>query len=615
MPKTLLPTLFIFLASIVANSSYADSESVKYTINIDQATHHMAKVMATFPAPTGKELTVQLPVWRTGRYAILNMSSGLREFSAKDSKGNRLKWRMTDKSAWTIESNGKPITVSYRMYANELGYRTKHIDDSHAFLDASAVFVYNPQMRNNPITVELKVPRKWRSRSGLISTGKHKFKAANYDQLIDSPIETGVHTFDEFAVEDRDYELLFWGEGNYDREKTIADLKKLDKQMGLVWGDYPYTRYLYMVHATSGARGATEHINSTIIQRARNSFKSRDDYKGFISTAAHELIHTWNVKAYRPAGLVPYDYQKENYTTLLWVAEGTTSYYDGLLPRRADIITQKEFHKDLASSIEFYYNRPGRKVQSVSESSFYGWISANRDFTLNHSVNIYSKGSLVSWLIDFKIRELTNNEKSLDDVHRLLYQRFNAKEKGYTDADLLNIVEEVSGQQLDQFWQDYVWGTKEIDFEKVLDQVGLKLEFPADDKVKIDLGLQIDSSNKVTRVVKDSDAWQAGLTTDDYLVAIDGMRVTKSNMAKILEKLAVGEKVTLHYFRRDALKSTKIKPSKNKYRKLKVVVNKDATDQQRDAYEAWTKFPLSKVKPMGVDDAKDAVSKASAYVQ
>ncbi|NVJ51176.1 MAG: M61 family metallopeptidase [Gammaproteobacteria bacterium] len=571
------------------------SQEVVYRVEIEQPQHHLARIEVAFPAHSEQSLTVSLPVWRTGRYEVLDLSNGMRSFSAKDAKGVELSWQRQDKATWIVQSNGKPVTVSYLIYANEIGNRTRHIDDTHAYLDATATFVYSPSLRDLPVRVKLDVPRKWRSRSGMNSPRKHTFIAANYDILVDSPIETGIHSFHEFSVAERDYELLFWGRGNYDEQAIKTDLAKLDREVEKIWRRFPYSRYVYMIHATSGPRGATEHINSTVIQRQRDKFGAREDYIEFLTTAAHELVHTWNVKAYRPAALVPYRYQAESYTPLLWVAEGSTSYFDTLLVRRAGISTQAEFHKDLAKSIERLLNRPGTEVQSVAEASFYSWIESTNDFTINHGVNIYAKGSMVSWLLDYKIREATDNERSYEDVHRLLFERFNAVDKGFTDADLTAIVNEVTGQDFSDFWRDYVWGVKPLPINDMLSFYGLQVTTKKPQPV-IDLGLTFDDEKSglvVSRVRRGSTAWQAGLTTEDRIVAFDKLRVTKKNIKQRTEALTAGESITVQFFRRDELQEVTLKVTSNAQKELQVIAVEQPSSQQQQHYQSWTGHALT----------------------
>ncbi|MCO7223900.1 M61 family metallopeptidase [Pleionea sp. CnH1-48] len=585
MNKWLIYIALSFLCCI----AYADKPQVHYTITMTQPEHHLAEVKVSFPAYEGDYLDVMLPAWRTGRYEILDLANGIRHFKAT-SKGKALKWKKVNKSQWRVFAQGKPFSIRYQVYANQLGNRTRHIDDTHAFLDASAVFMYSPQFRAAPLEVSLKTPRKWRASSGLKSLSKKRFYAPNYDVLVDSPIEVGINEQHHFSVADRDYELVIWGKGNYDSKKMVEDLKKLDTAAADIWGNnYPFERYVYMVHATSGPRGATEHMNSTIIQKHRDKFHERSDYLDFMMTAAHEFVHTWNVKAYRPAGLVPYDYQAEGYTRLLWMAEGSTSYYHVLLPRRADVMNQKEFLKELAKNIERYKNRPGNDTMSAAEASFDKWIEKGADYTSNFSVNIYSQGSMVSWLLDFEMRKVTNNQKSYDDLHRLLYERFPSTEKGFTPQDVKDLLKEITGHDFSAFWNQYIEGTKDIDIDALLDIAGLELVVEDEAKQKVDAGFSFNKQTmQLTRVKKNSPAWKAGLTAGDILVAMNDMRLTAANTNKKLNELKVGSEVSLTIFRRDELMSVSLEIEKNPYKKLKVKQKSSATEQQKAVYKSWS---------------------------
>ena len=282
-------------------------------------------------------LDVKMPAWRTGRYNILNLANGVSGFTATDAQGRPLQWQKVDKSTWRIQlPQATPVRVRYNLYANELALRTRHIDDSHAYLDASAVFMYADRYRADDVSVALTVPQGWNSVSGMDSTADHRFVAANWDILVDSPIETGINTSRRFNEGGRDYDVVFWGKGNYDANLIAADLKKMVAEADTIWSGYPFQRYVFMIHAVDGpGGGATEHRNPAVIQMPRYAFQPRQRYLGFLSTASHEFVHTWNVKSYRGAGLVPYDYQKENYSDLLWVAEGSTSYFEDHLLLRA----------------------------------------------------------------------------------------------------------------------------------------------------------------------------------------------------------------------------------------------------------------------------------------
>ena len=573
--------------------SHAD---VRVKIDINNAKHHLANVTMSFERSANKITNFNLPTWRTGRYEILNLANGIRDFSVIDGKGNTLEWQKIDKDTWQVSNTkNKKIHISYQIYANQLGKRTRHIDDSHAFLDASTVLMYSDNSRNKKHIINLVVPEKWHSVSGLDSGIKpHQFVANNYDVLVDSPIETGINEHHKFVVDGRDYELVIWGKGNYDSKKMVDDLKSLVAQTKAIWQGVPFSRYVFMVHATSGARGATEHVNSTIIQRSRFKFSSRKDYLGFISTAAHEFIHTWNVKQYRPEGLVPYNYQSENYSNLLWVAEGSTSYLQDQLLLRGDLMSGKEFLENLAKRITGYMRKPGRFSQSVAQASFNKWIDEGGDYGKNHSVNIYSEGYLVSWLLDFNIIETTQLKNTYRDVHNALYQQYRVP-KSYNEGDMLSIIKDITGSDYRQWWQKNVHGFANPDFNQLLAKVGLVMSYgeSADEETeqKVWIGIKTSKDNhgfKITAVEKSSPAWQAGFTIGDIIIAVDGLRLTDKDLNTRLKNFKVTDSIKITFFRRDELMNEVIILGELPKNKLKIEPIKEATKLQKSFFKVWT---------------------------
>lgn len=606
--KIFLMLYVSFYISVVKADVNAD---VIVNISIVNPHHHYASINVTFDNLTTSKANFHLPVWRTGRYEILNLANGIRAFSAVDSEGNQLEWQKIDKDTWQVQNTlNKNVTLSYQVYANQLGKRTRHIDDSHAFLDASSVVLYHDDYRDNKHIINLQVPKGWRSVSGLESEKKsifsnrktHRFIAENYDILVDSPIETGINEHHQFSVDGRDYELVIWGKGNYDSKKMVADLTVLVQQSKHIWQDYPFNRYVFMVHATSGARGATEHLNSTIIQMSRFKFSQRKDYLKFISTAAHEFVHTWNVKQYRPKGLVPYDYQHENYSTLLWLSEGSTSYLQNYLLLRGDLMSSTEFLESLASRITSYLHKPGRKEQTIAQASFNKWLEEGGDYDTNHSVNIYSEGFLLSWLLDFSIMEKTGLEKSYRDVHSMLYQDYKIP-KSFDEKDLLTVLKAVTNEDYQSWWQVNVHGLTEVDFDTLLAKAGLTLSYGNkmdDEKNKIKQvawsGIKtkpVNSGLEITQVEKNSPAWHANLTPEDIIVAINGLRVVDQDLTTRLKTFQPNEKITLTFFRRDELVTNTLTLGEIPKDTLKIVPLTDATHEQKAFFKHWTgiEFP------------------------
>ncbi|HCU66473.1 MAG TPA: peptidase M61 [Rheinheimera sp.] len=565
-----------------------------YQINISQPEHHLAEVQMKFKVTTPGVVELKLPAWRTGKYQILDLANGVRLFQARDQQGQLLKFRKKEKSSWLLELPAAgDIEVSYQIYANQLGERSRHIDETHAYINPSAYLMFSDELRSQPSTVQLQVPANWRSTSGMPrGDNPHQFKAANYDVLSDSPIETGIHQSFSFVVDNRNYEVVFWGEGNYDSKQIVTDLQKLVAQAPSIWQGYPYQNYLFIIHATSGARGATEHLNSTVIQRDRFSFASRKHYLEFLGTAAHELVHTWNVKAYRPAELVPYDYLAPNYTELLWISEGSTSYFQNQLLLRAGLMTPAEFYEDLAKRLEKFARLPGAKVQSVAQSSFDSWISLSGDHADNFSVNIYSEGYLVSWLLDQHLLRHSGLKANYRTLHNELYQRF-GKTTAFTAADVQQIALDLTGKPLTEFWQQQVESPLQLDAAALLADAGL--EYKTADKQQAWLGVTGSFNagvEKLSKVERDGPAWQAGLTSEDEVIAVNRLQL-KSALTDRLKDFKPGEKLTLTLFRQGRLLDKTVTLGALPAEPGKIVPVKKPSRQQKLYHQAWLGVPLT----------------------
>lgn len=591
MKKLLFASLSLFCMFLVS-SARAD---VRYHIKISNAAQHLAQVQIDFPAVNGKTLDVQMPIWRTGRYEVLNLGKNVRLFVATNAQGKILPFTKIDKATWQIKTQpGDAVKVSYEVYANTLAERTLHIDDTHAYLDASGVLMYAAPFKQQAVQVSLETPKTWVSRSGMDKGScDHCFVAKTYDILIDSPIETGEHEFHTFDVAGSTIELAIWGRGNYDGKKMALDLKKVVEGGQKLFGAFPFKRYLFIVHATDGAGGGTEHLNSTVMQKPRWSFAERKGYLSFIRLAAHEFVHTWNVKAYRPKEMVPYEYQRENYSRLLWIAEGNTSYFSELLCLRAGLIKRDEYMEELAKAVLAYQRQPGRFQQTAAESSFEAWTDARGERARNASVNIYSKGELLAMAIDIEIRRQTLGKKGVEDVHRYLYQHHTVDKGGYSEADVRTALKFVSANDWSAWWAQYVDGIAEIPLSDLFKNAGLvfTIESGKDDEQKEEwfTGWSIREGGElaqVSEVERDSPAWNAGVVAGDTLIAANGIRLSSKD---VNERLWSQQQtpIKLALFRRDELREIAITPIRQTKGKAKIKALEKVSEQQKELNASW----------------------------
>ncbi len=321
--------------------------------------------------------------------------------------------------------------------------------------------------------------------------------------------------------------------------------------------------------------------------------EKKKDYQRFLSTSSHEFVHTWNVKSYRPVGIHQYNYTQENYADLLWITEGSTSYFDDILLVRAGLLTAEKYLTKLGEEIHTYLERPGRKVMSANQSSFDTGIASGGDRANNASVSIYSKGSILSLLMDVELLKNTNADNGYAQLHKLLYERFPAPETGFSAEDIQQLMKEISGEDYREFWQKYMVSTSDIDFDKLLLSLGLKFSQPASDK-KIELevwtGIKFSESNNKNQIYlapKNTAAWHAGLASGDYLLAINGIKIESGKFDLLIDKFKDKDEVKVTFFRRNRLKETTMEINTRSKKKPKLVYVKEPSDLQIRMYEKW----------------------------
>lgn len=587
---------------------------VEYTVRLDDPQTQVVRIDARFPGVSGEAFDVHLPVWRPGLYLVLDNAGTVRTLSAANTDGRPLPVRKTRKSSWRIDTSSLPasggdVIVSTEIYANSIANRTRHVDDTHAFLSGSSVFLFSEEHRDSPVAVDMRPPGggaqdpgAWRIASGMATDAHGRLVAANYDILIDSPIEFGLHERVDFEAAGADHAFVVWGRFDGDLDRIARDTASIAEVQAAIFGGLPYEDYVVLTHSAAGLRGGTEHYNSTVLSVDPRVWRDEDRYERFLSLVAHEIFHTWNIKRFRPAELDRYEYLEETYTQLLWIVEGTTSYYDDLTLPRAGLVSADRYLEILGDAIDAYRRTPGRLVQPLSASSFDAWIKLfhrGADRTpdrANSEISFYLKGALVSFVLDMAIRKDTANAASLDDVMRLLYERFPLGGGGYTTEDLRTIVRELApGVDLDAFFEDWVDGLEEVDFESAVTVAGLELIPPDDgDDTEAYFGLSVEAGGVVRSASSDGPAYHAGVTAGDEIVAVNGLRVgggSTGSFSDILETIEPGQTVSLTVFRRDVLRSVEMTAAERPAGEWTIRRSPDASPEARAIYASWIGAP------------------------
>ncbi|MCE9666769.1 PDZ domain-containing protein [Myxococcus stipitatus] len=583
------------------------SHTVRYRVSMPRPHTHLVEVEATFPGGPAT-LDVRMPVWTPGSYLVREFARHVQDVTARAEDGTPLPARRVDKRTWRVDAGGAAVTLAYRVYANELTVRTSHLDGTHAYLNGASVFLYTEETRGLEHHVTVEEPPGWRT-SCALERRDGAFVAADYDTLVDSPFEVGPHRPLTFIAAGVPHEVVVWGDTLADPERLCGALQRICEAQARVFGGLPMPRYLFLLYLTDKGRGGLEHQASTALLFPRTAVASGRGWEDLLTLAAHEYFHLWMVKRVKPRALVPFDYSQENYTTLLWAFEGTTGYYDNLFVRRAGLMSAQRYLTRLGETLTALHSTPGRRVQTLLESSLLSWVKHYRpdEHSPNSAISYYIKGEVTSALLDLEIRRATGDARGLDDVLRLLWER-HGDGSGVPEDGVEAAASEVAGKDLAPFFDRALRTTQELDYS-VFAHVGLEACFrprespgdkggtppprgkAADAKPRGWMGLTLKGNATVATVLDGSPAQEAGLYAEDEVVALDGWKVDGSSLLARCEEKWPGEVARVTLFRRDRLLEVPVTLGAKPAEAVWLARVDNPTDAQKAAYQAWLGAP------------------------
>jgi len=516
-------------------SNAAANTQITYTVNFPEAQAHYADIEMRITGLNQNTLDLKMPVWTPGSYLVREFSKNIETLSAA-ANGKPLTSKKIRKNIWQLNTTGiSEVVVKYRVYAFEISVRTSFIDASHAFLSSPDMFLYPANMLHEPSTIHIIPYKGWTT----VSTSLEKVNgdsfirySPDYDILFDSPIEIGTQDVFGFTAAGVNYEVVMVGGGNYNKDRLKKDMATIVEEETAIFGENPNKHYTFIVHNALRGGGGLEHLSSTTLGATRDNYDK--GYQNFLSLAAHEHFHLWNVKRLRPIALGPFDYDNENYTTNLWIAEGFTAYYQDIIVRRTQLYPPENYLGVAANLINLLEEQPGTKVQTLAESSYDAWIKAYRpnENSGNSTISYYTKGAIVALLLDLEIINDTKGKSSLDDVMRYMYNEYyKTLKRGYTDDEFKQGLERFAGKNLDDFYAKYINGLTPIAYNTYLNYAGYKLTNEPAANNDPALGITtIPGTNRVivATVVRGSAAWVDGINANDEITFIDGVQVVST---------------------------------------------------------------------------------------
>ncbi|HEX4403622.1 MAG TPA: PDZ domain-containing protein [Polyangia bacterium] len=588
---------------------------ITYRVAMPTPQSHEYEVTIDVPAlsdrPDREIVDLCFPAWAPGSYLVRDFVRHVYRLAITDARGRALPFARVDKQRWRVQSEGRAFRVRYLVFAFDQSVRTSFLDDSHAYWNGTSLFFYVDGELGRPCRVVVAPPprARWHVDTPLapVRGARLTYAAADFDELVDSPFEVGTHARHSFRVGKTTFELALYGRTNADVARLVDILRRVVVATGAIFGGFPFSRYVFIVHALPVGSGGLEHRASVTMDITGLSFEDETGYHKFADLAAHEFFHAWNVKRIRDATLGPFDYARENYTRLLWLHEGFTDYLANVIILRAGVTREKHFWRWISEDWPKYANRPGRNETPLSELSFEAWVKLYKpaENHVNRAVSYYEKGLWVGMALDLTLRLRTGGARGLPEMFKVLWDDLDGGARHVSEADVRAAARKIAGggpkvaRELDAFFDRYVNGTAELDLVGLWLRSGLKVrelaDWQGDDvdavraaRARAWTGVALVADRTVVRnVVPDSPAWKAGLTFADEIVAVDGARVSNATFAKRVGDRKPGERVKVAFFRRDELREAVMTLAESPERRVNVGPDPHAGKIAKSVRQGW----------------------------
>ncbi len=594
--------IVLFAAFVLAVSPVAvpaqtrpAAPAISITVSMEQPTAHYYHVVLRAEGLRGETQDLKMPVWTPGYYRIMDYAKFVKDFRAEDGDGRALPFEKTAKNVWRVRTGkAASLVVRYDVYAFTRFVADSYLGDDGGFITPAGVFMHVAGRLKDPVTVTVLPLPEWKQ----VSTGLDPvpgrpgtFTAPDLDTLYDCPILIGNQEILTFEAAGRPHTVAAYDLGSFDRAKFTGDLKKIVEAAAALMGEVPYRHYTFLIIGPGG--GGLEHLNSTAVTLNPGSLGNPRGYQGWLSFIAHEYFHLFNVKSIRPVALGPFDYDRENYTDMLWFAEGVTVYYEYMLLNRAGLMTRDEVLERLGSTIAAYENAPGRRHQPATLSSFDTWTGffGRSEHAANTTISYYDIGCGLGLLLDLKVREASKGRSSLDDIMRTLYRTFSKdKKRGFTDREFRDVCERAAGASLGEIFDVYAPTVEKWDYAKYLGYAGLGIDVEPRPAPGPWSGVSTQDQNGnvlVSAVEPDSPASRAGLCVQDEILAIDGTRVAQRSFPATVNARKPGDRIKVLFARRGGVRETELVLGVKTEPTFKITPLADPTVPQKALFEAW----------------------------
>lgn len=602
---------------------------IEYDVLGSQPFRHQLTVRLTIPRPNPDGQKLSLPTWIPGSYFIRDFARHIIAIQAYQGKdGAKVNLHKLTSHIWQAEQVSGPLLVIYTVYAFDPSVRGAYFDDEQAFINPCSLLLMVHDQENEPCVVNLAPPDiagadRWRVATTLTPMdakplGFGRYLAANYDELIDKPIQMGNFDLIEFQAKGIPHAVAITGQHNGDLLRLKQDLQTIcEEHLQLFGKPYPFERYLFLLNLRKEGYGGLEHRDSTALLIQREYLPGQEQtvtpsYLVLLALFSHEYFHAWNIKRIKPQGFMPYVLSDKSYTRQLWAFEGITSYYDELALVRSKVITKEQYFDVLAQAITKLMRNPGRFKQTILDSSFDAWIKFYQpnENSVNSQVSYYVKGAIIALAIDLLLRSNSESRNSLDQLMQILWRDFGQPNQGVPEDKIESLLVTLGGEPLQKLLQQALYTTEDLDLAALFAPFGLTLTYrqamTVDDmggkrQTEVNptwgyVGVNVNKNQGkvvVSQVFDEGPAAKIGVGVQDEIIAINNMKVDGDSYDKILKQFKPGQKINLHIFRQDQLKQFEVTLEPLPLDTAQITLNTDLTPAQQNLLNAWLKSDLS----------------------
>ena len=563
---------------------------MEYHISFENPLTHYVNIRLVIKNIASETTDLHLPTWRPGRYEAANYARNIQQLKAVTPKGEKVPIKKVSSSKWQVKTKGlNTIEVHYNYYAGQLDAGSSWLDEDQLYLNFINCLIYIREHMSKPCQVKLRLPAQYQIACGLKSD-RHLLQAKSYYQLVDSPmIASASMEHLTYVIENTTFHLWVMGENSLIWNSLIASFSAFSKTQAETMGGVPFDEYHFLYQITHDKKyHGVEHGRSTVIAlgpgQEMDSQKMRESLLG---VSSHELFHAWNVIRIRPKELMPYDFNKEVFFPTGCVAEGVTTYYGDLFLARSRVFDKQQYFKELNTLCDRHFENYGRFNHSLVQSSYDLWLDGYDKGIPNRKVSIYTKGALAAFILDLHFRKLTDHQRSLDDLMRLLWEQYGQTGIGYTLENYMENAELIAEQPMKNYFDQCIFGTTPLEqpFRELLPEIGCELAIlPNEDRYKGAFGFStaVKSGGVTVAAIAPGSPAESSLSLQDQIMSINGVQAEKD-----LNPLIGEANIQIDLIRQGKKITVTLTAEKNYFPQVRIKQNPEASEQQKTRFEKW----------------------------